>query len=51
MISSPKNISFFRPLVQLSGAICFFLIIPFGMMFGVLLRLFGGTHRKKDRVL
>ena len=51
MISSSKNFPFFRSFVQLAGAICFFLIIPFGMMFGVLLRLFGGTHRKKDRAL
>jgi len=51
MISSSKNISLFRSFIQVAGAICFFLIIPFGMMFGVLLRLFGGTHRKRDRAL
>ena len=51
MIPSSKNFSSLRSLAQLFGAICFFLIIPFGMMLGVILRLFGGTHRKKDRVL
>ena len=33
---------------QLVGAACFFLVIPFGIIFGVLFRLFGGTHRAKD---
>ena len=34
---------------QIIGVACFFLVIPFGIMFGVLFRLFGGTHRAKDR--
>ena len=49
MIPSSKKVSVIRPFVQLAGAALFFLIVPFGIIFGILRRLFGGTHREKDK--
>ncbi|MEO6996070.1 MAG: hypothetical protein ABI273_20880 [Lacunisphaera sp.] len=48
--SSPKKSFLGHPLFQLVGALCFFLVIPFGIVFGVLYRLFGGAHRGKNRI-
>ena len=46
--SSKSELLGIGPFGQLVGAACFFLIIPFGMILGILFRLFGGTHRAKD---
>jgi hypothetical protein len=51
MISlSNKRSSSSRAIMQLAGAVCFFLVIPFGIIFGVLHRLFSSSPREKDRV-
>jgi hypothetical protein len=50
MISpAPKKSFISHPLFQLVGAVCFFLVLPLGIIFGVLHRLFGGAHRSTDR--
>jgi hypothetical protein len=49
MISSKKKPLGIGAPIQLVGAVCFFLIVPFGIIFGMLHRLFGGTHRKRDQ--
>ncbi len=39
-----------HPVLQLVGGVCFFLVIPFGIIFGVLHRLLSGSHHNNDRI-